>query len=202
MEAPVCSATIKRTLRRELQAARQGLPASDRARLDLRICAHLVRGLEQSAGLKLSAYFACRGEPDLGPALAALHEAEHCVHLPVLVEQTLQFRRWHPNARMTANRYRIPEPLEGETCPADQLDWVLLPLVAFSPLGGRLGMGGGYYDRTFSFCLQRSMDERPRLIGVAYGLQQVDSLPLQRWDVPLDGVVTEQGLRWFERPDR
>ena len=198
MEATVRSTTIKRALRRELQAARLGLAAPERTRLDLQICAHLLRALEPNPGIAFAAYHACRGEPELAPALLALHRAEHAVHLPVLAGLALQFCRWRPGARMRPNRYGIPEPLEGTICPAEQLDWVLLPLVAFSPSGGRLGMGGGYYDRTFAFCLQKTVAERPRLVGVAYGLQQVDTVPMAPWDVPLDGVVTEGGLRWFE----
>ncbi len=198
MKSSAGSGTIKRALRQELQAARQALATAERARLDLQICAHLLRAMEPGPALALAAYHACRGEPDLAPALTALDRAGHRVHLPVLVESALQFRRWTPEARLRANRYGIPEPVDGADCPARDLDCVLMPLVAFSALGGRLGMGGGYYDRSFAFCLQQPIAERPRLIGVAYGLQLVDSLPVERWDVPLDGVVTERGMLWFD----
>ena len=191
------SAAIKLSLRQELKAARIGLSAGERIRLDLQICAHLQRLLESCADVNLAAYHACRGEPDLAPALTMLHGAGHRVHLPVLIDRELRFRRWSPDADMTPNRYGIPEPLEGSPCSAEQLDWVLLPLVAFSASGGRLGMGGGFYDRTFSFCLDRPPEQRPRLVGIAYALQQIDSLPLERWDVPLDGVLTEMGMRWI-----
>lgn len=188
---------LKRRLRQQLKSARLSLSADQRSRLDWQICAHLQRALEPCADTAIAAYHACSGEPDIAPALSVLHDGGHQVHLPVLHDAALQFRRWSPGARMAANRYGIPEPLQGRTCAATELDWVLLPLVAFSHSGGRLGMGGGYYDRTFSFCRNRPAEQRPRLIGIAYQLQQVDSLPLERWDVPLDAVVTEMGMHWM-----
>lgn len=202
MEPSVGDAKTKQTLRRDLQAARRRLAAPERARLDLLICGHLLRVLEQCGGGTVAAYHACGGEPDLAPALLALDRAGYRVHLPVLLDQALQFRRWTPSALLTPNRYGIPEPVGGLAGAVEELDWVLLPLVAFSPAGARLGMGGGYYDRTFAFCLQSPIGSRPSLIGVAYGLQQVDSLPVDPWDVPLDGVVTDQGMRWFNSDRR
>jgi 5-formyltetrahydrofolate cyclo-ligase len=202
MEPLVGDAKTKQALRRDLQAARRRLAGSERARLDLLICGHLLHVLEQRAGGAVAAYHACGGEPDLAPALLALDRTGYRVHLPVLQGQVLQFRRWTPGALLMPNRYGIPEPLDGLAGAAEELDWVLLPLVGFSPAGARLGMGGGYYDRTFAFCLQRPMGSRPSLIGVAYGLQQVDSLPMQPWDVPLDGVVTDRGMRWFSSEPR
>ncbi len=188
----------KQLLRRAMQQARQALNEADRASLDGRIAGHLLRGLPQHAGQAIAGYHACRGEPDLGSALHTLHHAGCRLHLPVLVDAALQFRRWTPTSRLSANRYGIPEPLDGMPCAAEELDWVLLPLVAFSSVGARLGMGGGYYDRSFGFCLDPAVGpRRPRLIGVAYSLQEVESLPTAPWDVPLDAVVTERGMRRF-----
>lgn len=197
MQALTGPTQSKQSLRRDLLAARQALPDGVRALLDARIAGHLLHDLALEPDQAIAAYHACRGEPEMGSALLALHAAFCRVHLPVLVGQAMQFRRWTPGARLTANRYGIPEPLDGEPCAPQALNWVLLPLVAFSAAGGRLGMGGGYYDRTFGFCLQQPAGSRPPLLGVAYSLQEVDRLPMEAWDVPLDGVVTEQGLRWF-----
>ena len=73
-----------------------------------------------------------------------------------------------------------------------------MPLVAFDMRGNRLGMGGGYYDRTFAYLLNRRRWRRPILIGVAYEFQGVDSLTTRPWDIPLHGVATEAGLRIFD----
>ena len=77
------------------------------------------------------------------------------------------------------------------------LDLVLVPLVAFDDRGNRLGMGGGYYDQTFAFLSQRQHYRRPTLLGVAYEFQRLVALPVQAWDIPLDGVATEKRVQWI-----
>jgi 5-formyltetrahydrofolate cyclo-ligase len=69
---------------------------------------------------------------------------------------------------------------------------LLLPLVGFDETGNRLGMGGGYYDRTLSYLRQRKHWRRPRLVGIAHECQKVDALAPSPWDVPLDMIVTEE----------
>jgi 5-formyltetrahydrofolate cyclo-ligase len=92
---------------------------------------------------------------------------------------------------MVANRYAILEPKLncGQICPLPELDILLMPLVAFDEQGNRLGMGGGYYDRTLAkhYAEQR---EKPKLIGLAHDCQKVESLPIEAWDVPLQQILT------------
>lgn len=187
---------LKSDLRSRLLEDRTSLNESRRRRLDRQICAHLLRLLGDRDSVDLAAFLAFRGEPDLMPALEALHHAGRRIWLPVVDGDAMIFRRWIPGAAMQANRYGIDEPVEGNLCPPDKLEVVLMPLVAFSPTGTRLGMGAGYYDRTFAFCRHRP-ESGPLLAGVAYALQEVDSLPAESWDVPLDAVITERGLRQF-----
>ena len=73
-----------------------------------------------------------------------------------------------------------------------------MPLVGFDRHGGRLGMGGGFYDRTFEF-VRRVPALSPRLIGLAHDIQRMNLLPVQPWDIPLQGIVTDQG-RYQARP--
>jgi 5-formyltetrahydrofolate cyclo-ligase len=68
---------------------------------------------------------------------------------------------------------------------------VLVPLVAFDVHGMRLGMGGGYYDRSFAFRMTEGYASKPALVGLAYEIQKVAALEQRAWDVPLDGIVTE-----------
>lgn len=91
------------------------------------------------------------------------------------------------------NRFGIeePDPKRCTVIKPQQLDLVLLPLVAFDKQGGRLGMGGGFYDRTFEF-LKRSGQTKPKLVGLAHELQQVPTLPIEQWDVPLSAIVTDK----------
>ncbi|MFW6340759.1 MAG: 5-formyltetrahydrofolate cyclo-ligase [Wenzhouxiangella sp.] len=191
------SQSAKRELRERLLGERLALPEARRRVLDRQLCAQVVGFMSARPGERVSAFWPFRGEPDLIPALKVLHEAGRAVHLPVLAGSGMEFRRWRPDGALVPNRFGIPEPLDGELCAPDVLDWVLMPLLAFSATGTRLGMGGGFYDRTFAFRLGGPEPDGPGLVGLAYVLQEANSLPAQRWDVPLDAVITDFGLREF-----
>lgn len=186
----------KAELRARLVAERERLHDHQRRQLDRRICVHLLRFLDDRDCINLAGFHAFRGEPNLMPALEALHHAGRRVHLPVVSGRDMRFNRWTPGQSMQTNRFGIPEPVDGPTCPPDRLEVVVMPLVAFSATGTRLGMGAGFYDRAFSFCLDHP-DAGPMLLGAAYSLQEVNSLPAQSWDVPLDAVITDRGLQMF-----
>ena len=72
-----------------------------------------------------------------------------------------------------------------------------MPLVGFDHQGYRLGMGGGYYDATLAYMRHRRSWRKPRLVGIAYECQRVEKLPHDPWDMPLDAVVTEDGVIEF-----
>lgn len=111
--------------------------------------------------------------------------------LPVLDGKLLRFAPWQPGAALTANRYGIPEPdvPASALLPAEAMALVVAPLVGFDTSGGRLGMGGGWYDRSFAF--RHRQAPPPWLVGVGFALQQIDSLPGEDWDVAVDMVCTE-----------
>lgn len=113
--------------------------------------------------------------------------------LPVLHGEVLRFAPWRPGQALIANRYGIPEPdlAVEDTFSAEQMALVVTPLVGFDTQCRRLGMGGGWYDRSFAFRHQRAAP--PWLVGAAFSLQQVDALPVASWDVPVDAICTERG---------
>jgi 5-formyltetrahydrofolate cyclo-ligase len=98
---------------------------------------------------------------------------------------------------MKPNRFRIAEPVANSKRQRKvwALDLVLLPLVGFDEQGGRLGMGGGFYDRSLAYLQRRKNWHKPTLLGLAHECQKVDRLPLASWDVVLQGTVT--GTRWY-----
>jgi 5-formyltetrahydrofolate cyclo-ligase len=147
----------------------------------------------------IACYLARNEEFDCSPIIRALWQAGKNCYLPVLSTEHdghLNFVSYHPEDVLRLNRYRILEPEHGEIFPETQLDLVILPLVGFDTHGNRLGMGGGYYDRTFAFLNQRT-EKKPLLIGLAYAFQQVHQLPIDAWDVCMHGVLTEEGLVLF-----
>ncbi len=150
----------------------------------------------------IAIYLPNDGEMDLTPLLQrALSMGKKC-YLPVLsplFHNRLWFAPYHPGSHLSLNRFGIPEPdcNHAHMRPVWSLDLVLMPLVAFDLQGNRLGMGGGFYDRTLAYLNKRSHWRKPRLLGTAYSFQQVSQLPCESWDVPLHGVVTEHELRRF-----
>ena len=96
---------------------------------------------------------------------------------------------------MRINRFKLPEPdvTDAEMLEPESLDLVLVPLVVFDPQLNRIGMGGGYYDRSFEFRKQPGCNV-PALIGVAHELQKVDQLVPEEWDVRLDMVITDAAI--------
>jgi 5-formyltetrahydrofolate cyclo-ligase len=121
------------------------------------------------------------------------------VFLPVIAGSTLRFAPFHPGSDLRPNRFGIPEPVgpQGNWRSARQLDVIVAPLVAFDVDGRRLGMGGGFYDRTLALLARRSRAHRPRFIGIAFEMQKVTKLPSDVWDVPLDAIVTESATYRF-----
>lgn len=147
---------------------------------------------------QVAIYLPVKDEFDSYCMIERIWQANKNCYLPVLSDvNTMRFHRYHSQDRLQLNRYAIPEPVNTVEISPEQLDLVILPLLAFDSLGHRLGAGGGYYDRTFQFLHQQSIN-KPMLIGLAYASQQADLLPADIWDIRLDGVVTEKELLLFE----
>jgi 5-formyltetrahydrofolate cyclo-ligase len=132
--------------------------------------------------------------------LRALAAKRHCpVYLPCIVDyryRRMVFAR-EAGARSSVNRLGIPEPDARQIIAARALSVVLLPVLGFDRHGTRLGTGGGYYDRLFSYRRHRHSWHRPLLIGIAFRCQQLPLIERSSHDVPLDAAVTEQGVSIF-----
>jgi 5-formyltetrahydrofolate cyclo-ligase len=186
---------VRKALRAEMRARRRGLPAWRQRRAAAALATVVMRQPEVRRAARIACYLPADGEIDPLPLMARLRARGKQTLLPVIDDTgRLRFRRF-PAPRLRHNRFGIAEP-QGADVAARQLDLVLLPLVAFDRRGGRLGMGGGYYDRTFAFRRRGRIAARgPRLIGLAHRFQAVPRLPLAAWDVPLTAVATDAG--WF-----
>ena len=191
MSSPPAS-SLRQQLRQSLRARRRALsPAQQR-----KAARALARRLAQLPALRdarrIALYWPNDGEIDVR-GLRCQHGFLHRdFYLPVLrafPASTLVFVRWHGGRRLHRNRFGIPEP-RGARRPAQAMDAILMPLTGFDAAGNRLGMGGGFYDRTLAFC-RRVPRPHPLLVGVAHACQQVTHLPVQGWDVPLATVVTD-----------
>jgi len=105
----------------------------------------------------------------------------------------LLFVEFHNNSQTRKNIYGLREPVNDVIFDSRKLDLVFTPLVAFDKQGNRVGMGGGYYDRTFSFLNKRKHLFRPKLIGLAFDCQSYEHIDASTWDIPLFQVITESG---------
>jgi 5-formyltetrahydrofolate cyclo-ligase len=191
--------TDLRPLRQQLRAARRGLGERER-RLAAEQALQRIRSMRQfrNAG-RIALYRGVDGE------LCPLPLAEHALSLgkticlPVLhpfLHGRLLFCRWRPGEPMRRNRFGIEEPVPTgrNIIPASHLDLVVMPLLGFDPQCHRIGMGGGFYDRTFAFRRQRRILRSPCLVGFAHELQRLATIEQRPWDIQLDAVATNTTL--------
>jgi len=186
----------RRTLRARLNAQRRLVTASERAHLSLAVARNADRALRLQSHWRIALYAALPWELDATP-LAALAASRGCrIYLPCIDRQHTSRRMRFVEMRgpWRHNRLGIAEPVTGATLGARWLDLVFLPLVGFDRHGVRLGTGGGYYDRAFAFRMWRRAWHAPRLVGLAYAFQELESIAAAAHDVRMDAVVTEKGI--------
>ena len=195
--SPALDTLLRDTLRRELRAKRRALPAAIRIAAAESLAARLLALPFAPTSGHVAGYWALDGEIALHVwQLRLPRECTYC--LPVLHEDgVLRFAPWRPGAALVANRHGIPEPdvPAAALLPAEAMTFVVAPLVAFDASGHRLGMGGGWYDRTFAF--RRNRAAPPHLIGAAFAAQQVESVFPEPWDMPLDALCSETDTLLF-----
>lgn len=150
---------------------------------------------------RIACYLANDGEIETRKLIELAWQHHQQVYLPVLspTQSSLNFAPYAPDTELCENRFGIAEPVcsSGAWQQADQMDVVLLPLVAFDDTGNRLGMGGGFYDRSLAFLQERDRPSQPFLIGLAHELQLTESIIAQSWDIPLDAIATESRYQEF-----
>ncbi|HEX6929558.1 MAG TPA: 5-formyltetrahydrofolate cyclo-ligase [Gammaproteobacteria bacterium] len=185
------------TIRRLMRERRRQLSDSERRSAAAAVRDRLLALSRFRHARNIAAYLAVDGEMPLDPVIETAWSLNIPVYLPCLRGQRMEFRCYAPSTPLRENRFGIPEPETGARISTRFLDIVLTPLTAFDTDGGRLGTGGGYYDRTFAFLLGRHAWQRPALLGIAYEFQQTAPLPLAAWDVPLHGVVTDMQTHYF-----
>ena len=179
---------LRQNLRRDMIARRQALSAATHAALSAAVRSGLDAAFPALSDHIVGFCWPVQNEPDLLPLMAELIARGGRVALPVVIRpgEPLAFREWWPDQPLQADRYDIPTPTDGDFLTPQVL---LLPVNAFDAHGFRIGYGGGFFDRTLA-----SLSPRPLAIGVGFAFQQVESTLPQAHDLPLDAIVTENGL--------
>jgi 5-formyltetrahydrofolate cyclo-ligase len=189
--------TLSRTeLRKHLRRKRRSLSFEQQQQASEQLALNLLKHPDLHRARHIGIYLANDGEIDPHLYIDLARRKGIHFYLPILhpvYPGKLVFSPYFDGIRLSANRFGIPEPPfpRSRRRPAWALDAVLFPLVGFDENGGRLGMGGGFYDRTFAFSRIRP-GMAPKLIGLAHDFQKVRELPIEPWDVPLHGVVTDK----------
>ncbi|MCL1142355.1 5-formyltetrahydrofolate cyclo-ligase [Shewanella gaetbuli] len=178
-------------IRRHIRQERKSYTAAEQHQLSLIASRHMLAEIQQKNAKNVALYISHDGELSTQKLIEALWHIGVNTYLPRLhpfCPGQLLFCHYHKDSEMTSNQFGILEPKLNvqEVIPVTQLDIIVTPLVAFDDRCNRLGMGGGYYDRTLSNCI----DNKPLAIGFAHDCQQVSHLPLERWDIPLPLIIT------------
>jgi 5-formyltetrahydrofolate cyclo-ligase len=179
----------RKTLRRELLARRQAVPADRLHAWRIAMDRHLLYGFPGLAKGVVAFCWPIQNEYDARHLMRRLREQGATAALPVVVapKAPLIFREWHPGMEMAVGKLDIPYPtMSAELVP----NTVLLPMNGFDKQGYRLGYGGGFFDRT----LGSLRDSKPLVIGVSFELSAIATIQPQSWDIPVDYVVTERGV--------
>lgn len=193
---------LKSALRATLRSRRKSLARAERTAADWRIRANVLKLQTFRRARTVAAYLAFDGEPSLRDLFNDRSTANKHFVVPVIHSGRMQFAPLRIGTRLRSNKLGIAQPGNRAREFTRNADIVFVPLVGFDAAGNRLGMGGGYYDRHFSYLRERKSYERPKLIGVAYEIQCVSTVPTDAWDIPLWGIVTDVCFRKFNPETR
>lgn len=187
-------------LRRLLRKARRALNRAEQRQAAQGLYRQLAQNPLFRRARHVSLYLPMDGEIDPRLLMREAQRRGKATYLPVLSawpRTKMVFQRVRPGEKLQPNRFRIPEPFINARRQRKiwALDLILMPLVGFDDVGGRLGMGGGFYDRSLAYLSRRNAWHKPVLLGLAHECQKVEKLAVASWDVPLQGTVSDK--RWY-----
>jgi len=186
---------IKSELRAVLLKKRAELNSHYRQQAEIEAVSLLSKSSLFMQSQHCACYLAMASEFNCFDMITLIWANQKKCYLPILTpEKKLKFGLYQQYDVLQMNRYHILEPVVDYLVAAADLDLVILPLVGFDKSGHRLGMGGGYYDRSFEFIKNSHRHKKPFLLGVAYACQEIEQLEADPWDIPLNGILTEKNL--------
>ena len=192
-----------KALRQQIRQQRRALSDTEREQASFLLCERIASSKAFKQSKHIAFYLTNDGEIDLGLLIEhAWQQGKKC-YLPVLAKpntpnmQRLWFIPYTPRTKLKNNRFGIQEPIHSYKARSRKtlsLDLILMPLVAFDLEGNRVGMGGGFYDRTLAFLRQKKFWHKPNLLGVAYDFQKHEQLEANFWDIPVQAIATDKYL--------
>ena len=185
-------------IRHQLRVTRRSLTPRQQYQSDDRLASTLCTQAFFLRAKRVGIYLANDGEIDPSVIMDICLQSRKQCFLPVLHPigiNRLYFARFQRQTPLVENRYGIAEPClkQATLAPPWSLDIILMPLVGFDRRGNRMGMGGGYYDRTLAF-VAAGNSPAPRLVGLAHSCQEVSSISTHNWDIPLNNIITDREI--------
>jgi 5-formyltetrahydrofolate cyclo-ligase len=190
---------IKNIYRNRICTQRKNIDVASRSHLAKAACTQFQSLAAAKVSRRIAFYLSVNGELDPSFMMQICLQRGKCCYLPVVNteknNQLLTFAKASQNSKLAKNRYGILEPeAPHNITPIENLDIIFLPLVAFDLKGNRLGMGGGYYDKTLG-----NIRKKPLLVGLAYEFQKQKIIPTKDNDIKLDVVITERNYYLFNQ---
>jgi len=185
-------------LRKITRKKRLALSNHQQSNAAIQLCDQLISHSKIHNAQHIAIYLANDGELNTHPFIEWCWANKKQVYLPVLhpfSKGHLLFLKYTPTTKMCKNRFGISEPVLNVNLlqQKENIDIIFTPLVAFDTSGARLGMGGGFYDRTLQHWFnsyQTNENARPYPIGLAHDCQLVDAIPTECWDIPIPELIT------------
>ncbi len=179
----------KETIRNILRHRKEMQTPEERFERSRRICAHLMKMIQPNETVMV--YTSKEMEVNTVPLIAMLLAYKNPVVVPIIQKEDYSLRLSYieDTSVLIPSTFGVPEPI-GNEIPADgaDIDTIILPMLGFDHRGGRIGYGAGYYDRF--------LEKYPsmRKIGIAFACQEMEALPLDPHDIPMDAIITEDGV--------
>ena len=165
----------------------------ERARASEEICNRVISSGIFFSSHSIGCYLPTIDEVDTRSIIERGWRANKRIFVPVLRKgRQMSFREISPDTPLQMNAYGVWEPLTGEVMSPGRLDIAIAPTVAYDDDNNRIGMGGGYFDRCFSYLRHRKNWLRPKLIGVAFQCQKVEKISPNAWDIRLYRVFSDE----------
>ncbi|CDG18680.1 5-formyltetrahydrofolate cyclo-ligase [Xenorhabdus doucetiae] len=194
-----CFLSLRQSIRKKNRQRRQSLSREQQQQFARQAVRQVMAHPKIQQADNIALYLSFDGELDTRPLIQQLWQQNKQVYLPILhpfSRNHLLFLRYCPDTPLVRNCFNIEEPQLDvrQVLPISELDIMFIPLVAFDGTGQRLGMGGGFYDRTLAKWQQQHFYP----IGLAHNFQLVEKLPSASWDIPLPEIITpEKVWRWI-----
>jgi 5-formyltetrahydrofolate cyclo-ligase len=180
---------LKNSIRQILRQRKEAMNAENRLEKSKKVCYHILTLIQE--GETVMVYTSKEKEVNTKPLITKLFENGNPVIVPIIVKDDISLRLSYLRdfSVLVPSTFGVPEPIGNEIlATGENVDTIILPMLGFDRNGGRMGYGAGYYDRFLA------KNQKVRKIGIAFACQEYDNLPVDENDIPMDYIITEDGI--------